>query len=119
MAIQPSRYGISPRHAHYFPNEETDLSLSCAHRKNALPERVVVPRRRRLTLAAAFLSRGRGASTNADPRRPRTTTRERQEQQTSAIYIRGARNERAAGQPYYYRLFAVRVSVIMILFLWT
>lgn len=42
----------------------------------------------------------------------------RQGTTTSTIYIRGTRNERS-GQPYYYRLFAVRASVIMILFLWT
>lgn len=73
-------------------------------RKNAL---LTVPRSRRLTLAAAFLRR-----INAAARQRATGTT------TSTIYIRGTRNERS-GQPYYYRLFAVRASVIMILFLWT
>lgn len=60
----------------------------------------------RLTLAAGFL------------RRINATTRHETGTTTSTIYIRGTRNERS-GQPYYYRLFAVRASVIMILFLWT
>lgn len=37
---------------------------------------------------------------------------------TNTIYTRWTRNKHS-GQPYYYRLFAVRASVIMILFLWT
>lgn len=100
LAILPQHY-IPPRHSHY------TLILT---RKLILPTKMhlsTIPRSRRLTLAATFLRR-----INTAARQPATGTA------TSTIYIRGTRNERS-GQPYYYRLFAVRASVIMILFLWT
>lgn len=59
-----------------------------------------------------------GIGSRVSLRRINATTRQATETTTSTIYIRGTRNERSR-QPYYYRLFAVRASVIMILFLWT
>lgn len=91
-----AHYSVSPRHAHYFPNEETDRTRKNASSRSRSSARPGGPPGR-LTLAAAFLRRINAAATTTSDRNnnqhdiyPRNTQRA----QRAAILLPSFRSPR-------------------------